>query len=403
VTPNLAPAVESETPAAGCPVQWVADLASSAETAAPAFADVEGGPDPKQVREFFELYKQHSTLTDAEWRLRVQNVISEIAETGTYVHTSEELTVGARLAWRHNTRCIGKLYWRGLTVRDFRDVTDAEGIAKGCLDHGEFVFNKGRIKPTITIFAPVGPGKPAAQVWNSQLISYAGHRQADGTIVGDPNTAGITDLAKANGWKPAEEGMFDILPLIVETAGGEISVHEVPRELAHEVEIEHPTNEGLAELGLRWWGFPSICDNVLSIGGINYPLAPFTGWYLAPEISARDFSDTYRYNLLPEIATALGIDTSDVRSLWKDRVVIELTSAVLHSFDKAGIRMDDHHTAAAKFHKWTVSEEAKGCPVEAEWAWMVPPISASLSPNFHREFEDVFKLPALIRRPALGS
>jgi nitric oxide synthase oxygenase domain/subunit len=32
---------------------------------------------------------------------------------------------------------------------------------------------------------------------------------------------------------------------------------------------------------------------------------------------------------------------------------------------------------------------------------MVPPISPSLSPNFHREFEDVFKLPAMIRRPAL--
>ena len=60
--------------------------------------------------------------------------------------------------------------------------------------------------------------------------------------------------------------------------------------------------------------------------------------------------------------------------------------------------MDDHHTAAQKFHKWTKSEEKKGCPVEAEWAWMIPPISASLSPNFHREFEDVFKLPALIRR-----
>ena len=72
-----------------------------------------------------------------------------------------------------------------------------------------------------------------------------------------------------------------------------------------------------------------------------------------------------------------------MRSLWKDRAVIELTTAVLHSFDKAGIRMDDHHTAAQKFHKWTKSEEKKGCPVEAEWAWMIPPISGSLSPNFH--------------------
>ena len=81
--------------------------------------------------------------------------------------------------------------------------------------------------------------------------------------------------------------------------------------------------------------------------------------------------------------------------------MVELTAAVLHSYDKAGIRMDDHHTAAQKFHKWTKSEEKKGCPVEAEWSWMIPPISGSLSPNFHEEFEDVFKLPALIRRPPL--
>ena len=402
MTTNLASKQETTPAVTGCLVHWVADLAPTSE---PAQAPVirEGSPDPKEVREFFELYKEHSTLTDAEWRLRVQDVIAEIAETGTYVHTAEELTVGARLAWRHNTRCIGKLYWRGLTVRDLRDVTDAEGIANGCLDHGEFVFNKGRIKPSITIFAPDAPGKPAGKVWNSQLISYAGHRQPDGTIVGDPNTVAITDLAKKHGWAPAKEGLFDILPIIVETGDGAISVHDVPQGLAHEVEIEHPSIPGLGELGLRWWGFPSISDNVLSIGGINYPCAPFTGWYLAPEISARDFTDTYRYNLLPEIAEALGIDTSDVRSLWKDKAVIELTAAVLHSYDKAGIRMDDHHTAAQKFFKWTQSEESKGCPVEAEWAWMVPPISPSLSPNFHREFEDVFKLPALIRRPALES
>ena len=68
----------------GCPVQWVADLAPTSE---PAQAPVirEGSPDAKEVREFFELYKQHGTLTDAEWRLRVQDVIAEIAQTGTYV------------------------------------------------------------------------------------------------------------------------------------------------------------------------------------------------------------------------------------------------------------------------------------------------------------------------------
>jgi nitric-oxide synthase len=404
VSTNLASAEAgfTETPAVtGCPVHWVADLATSAPATAPVIT--EGSPDPKEVREFFELYKEHSTLTDAEWRLRVGDVVREIAETGTYTHTIEELTLGARLAWRHNTKCIGKLYWRGLTVRDFRAVTEPEAIVEGCLDHTAFVHNKGRIKPSITIFAPNGPGKPAAQVKNSQLISYAGHRQADGSFIGDPNTAALTELAKEHGWAPQVEGRFDILPLIVETGDGHVSVHEVPQELAHEVEIEHPTLGGLKDLGLRWWGFPTISDNVLSIGGIHYPLAPFTGWYLAPEISARDFCDTHRYNLLPEIAESFGIDTSDVRSLWKDRALIELTAAVLHSYDKAGIRMDDHHTAAQKFHKWTKSEEKKGCPVEAEWSWMIPPISGSTSPNFHETFEDVFRLPNLIRRPALDA
>ena len=293
----------------------------------------------------------------------MQDVVAEIAETGTYVHTAEELTVGARLAWRHNTRCIGKLYWRGLTVRDLRDVTDAEGIAEGCLDHGEFVFNKGRIKPTITIFAPTRPASPPRRCGNSQLISYAGHRQAGRDDRRRPDTVAITELAKSHGWAPAKEGPVrhpaddrrdrrrrDQRPRRAARAGAR------GRDRAPDA------SRGLAELGLRWWGFPSISDNVLSIGGINYPCAPFTGWYLAPEISARDFTDTYRYNLLPEIAEALGIDTSDVRSLWKDRAVIELTTAVLHSYDKAGIRMDDHHTAAQKFHKWTQSRRTRAAP-----------------------------------------
>jgi len=400
VSSHLASAPAVTSAVTGCPVHWVADLAATGTETAPQV--VKGAPNANEVREFFELYKEHASLTDAEWRLRVEDVVTEIAETGTYTHTLEELTVGARLAWRHNTRCIGKLYWRGLTVRDFRAVTDPEAIAAGCLDHTAFVHNQGRIKPSITIFAPDGPGRPAAQVRNSQLISYAGHRQEDGNVIGDPATATLTDLAKANGWKTETEGRFDLLPLVVETGNGKVSVHEVPAELAHEVEIEHPTLPGLKALGLRWYGFPTISDNVLSIGGINYPLAPFTGWYLAPEISARDFSDTYRYNLLPEIAEAFGIDTTDTRSLWKDRAMIELTTAVLHSYDQAGIRMDDHHTAAQKFHKWTQSEYKKGCPVEAEWRWMIPPVSGSASLLFHETYEDVFRLPNLIRRPPIS-
>ena len=198
--------------------------------------------------------------------------------------------------------------------------------------------------------------------------------------------------------------MFDILPLIVETADGKVSVHEVPTELAHEVEIEHPTIEGLAELGLRWWGFPSICDNVLSIGGINYPLAPFTGWYLAPEISARDFTDTYRYNLLPEIARG-----ARHRDLRRALAVEGPRGAGDDDRGAALLRQGRHPHGRPPHGRPEVPQvdrprrrrrAARSRPSGPGWSRRC---RASLSPNFHREFEDVFKLPALIRRPALDA
>ena len=152
-----------------------------------------------------------------------------------------------------------------------------------------------------------------------------------------------------------------MLPLIIETPDGELSAHPVPDDVVWEIDLEHPTLPGFKDLGLKWYGFPSIANKGMTIGGITYPTSPFTGWYLAPELSARDFSDEYRYNLLPEIAESFGIDTSDRRSLWQDRAVIELTTAVLHSYDSAGMRMDDHYTATEKFQKW-VEAEAKPRP-----------------------------------------
>ena len=103
--------------------------------------------------------------------------------------------------------------------------------------------------------------------------------------------------------------------------------------------------------------------------------------------------------MLPEIAESFGIDTSDRRSLWKDRAVIELTTAVLHSYDQAGMRMDDHYTATEKFQKWVKAEAKKGREVEAEWTWMIPPISASLTPVFHQEYSNVEKLPNFVQSP----
>lgn len=39
---------------------------------------------------------------------RLVEVNLDIDETGTYTHTSEEIEIGARLAWRNSGKCIGR-------------------------------------------------------------------------------------------------------------------------------------------------------------------------------------------------------------------------------------------------------------------------------------------------------
>jgi nitric oxide synthase oxygenase domain/subunit len=51
----------------------------------------------------------------------------------------------------------------------------------------------------------------------------------------------------------------------------------------------------------------------LTIGGVQYPLAPFNGWYMGTEIGARNLADADRYDMLPTVAARLGLDTSRSR------------------------------------------------------------------------------------------
>ncbi len=91
---------------------------------------------------------------------RLWHVRREIEVTGTYWHTPAELEFGARVAWRNSSRCIGRLYWNSLRVRDRRGVTAASGIAAESVLHLREATNGGRIRPVITIFAPDAPGRP---------------------------------------------------------------------------------------------------------------------------------------------------------------------------------------------------------------------------------------------------
>jgi nitric-oxide synthase len=143
---------------------------------------------------------------------------------------------------------------------------------------------------------------------------------------------------------------------------------------------------------------------VLRIGGVEFPCAPFNGWYMGTEIGSRDLGDTHRYDQLPVIAHKMGLDRSRDSTLWKDRALVELNAAVLHSFSQAGVRIVDHHRASSEFMEFAAREMKAGRAVSADWSWIVPPMSSSATPVFHHLWQDRSLLPDYIpATPPKGS
>ncbi|GJF01739.1 nitric oxide synthase oxygenase [Pseudonocardia sp. D17] len=354
--------------------------------------------DPDEALEFLEQF--HAEQPDAageRYERRREAVLEEIASTGTYRHTSRELAFGAQVAWRNSARCIGRLYWKTLHVRDRRHLTAPSDVAAECIEHLREATRGGRIRSTITVFAPDVPERPGPRIHNEQLIRYAGHRLPDGIVRGDPRLADFTDLVERLGWRrPEPRGRFDVLPLLVSGPDGRPQLFDLPEDAVLEVPLTHPDLAWFADLRLRWHAVPAISNMPLVVGGVRYPAAPFNGWYLNTEIGARNLADDDRYDLLPAVARRMGLDTSSVRTLWRDRALVELTRAVQHSFDAAGVTMADHHTESERFLIHVEKEEKAGRSCPADWTWIVPPLSGGQTKVFHRYYDD----PRPDERPA---
>jgi nitric-oxide synthase len=255
--------------------------------------------------------------------LRLKAVRAEIEATGTYTHTAAELAYGAKVAWRNASRCIGRLYWNSMLVLDRRNTHSADRMFEDLVTHlriaggssrvdpdtgaEELGAGNGQMRPTISIFPPAVPGKPYARIWNEQLIRYAGYRNDDGTVTGDPRYVDFTEAMTERGWRGKRES-FDVLPVALETPADGVRLYELPDAAVVEVPIGHPDFRWFDELGLRWHAVPAIANMRLSIGGVNYPCAPFNGWYMGAEIGARNLADQDRYDLLPALAVRLGLD-----------------------------------------------------------------------------------------------
>ncbi len=351
------------------------------------------------VRNFLELYWAEATPAGLLSR-RLEEVRAELAHYGTYRQTTDEIAYGAKLAWRNNTRCIGRLHWRSLEVRDLRHLVSADEVFEACVEHIRLAINGGKIKPIISVFAPSQVGVAGPRIWNPQLIRYAGFRQSNGSILGDPRNEELTRAIQELGWKTNMEGSFTVLPLVIQMPGERPRVFELPRDAVHEVPIRHPNYDWFVDLKLKWHALPAVSDMGLEIGGVIYPAAPFNGWYMNTEIAARNLSDTDRYNALPMIARRMGLEMKSDRGLWKDRAIVELNVAILHSFAESGFTMVDHHTAARQFVAHIEREEREGRVTHAEWSWIVPPLSGSCTPVFHRTYPNQEVTPRFFYQPA---
>jgi nitric-oxide synthase, bacterial len=341
---------------------------------------------------FLELFARETSIPTNALEARRREVVRELRRFGHYDHTAEELAFGARVAWRNHANCIGRLYWKSLEVRDYRHIEHPDDMAPLIFDHMTDAMGDGRIKSIISIFPAARPTVSPTWIENRQIAQHAGYLRRNDRIVGDPLNIEFTRIVTALGWQePQPQSEFDLLPLLIRGSDGRRYLYNIPESCISQIPIQHPRYEKFGDLGIKWYTVPCISDMTLTIGGIDYPCAPFNGWYMSTEIASRNLVDEFRYNRLPDVGHVLGLDMSD--PIWQDEALVELNRAVIHSFREAGVTIVDHHTASSHYVDFMRTERMADRIPSGDWAWIVPPISPAACPTFHLEMTNLRDVP----------
>ena len=336
--------------------------------------------------------------TELNWtyetkRKRLFAVKTEISATGTYTHTPEELEIGARLAWRNNSKCVGRISWNTLQVRDCRHVSDnPRKVFNECVEHLKIATGGTNIQSVMTVFRPQSSSEIfGMRFWSSQFVRYAGYvNESTGQILGDPANVSITKLLiERELWiPPTKKSAFDVLPLVLRFPNNEHPfVYELPKEVVHEIKIEHPDFPSMKDLGLKWAAVPAITNFMMNLGGIKYPCAPFNGWFLSTEV-VRNLIE--RYDVTNLLAPILGINLDD--KLIKAKVSLELETAILHSFEKEKFTVVDPIGVGESFLTHCKRERKSGRECPAQWSW-IGGLLGSTNPTWHLEMRDFKKCP----------
>lgn len=346
------------------------------------------------AREYLDQIAAELEWPQPKVEKRWSEIAHEIRATGTYTHTFEELEYGAKLAWRNAPKCIGRISWKNLIVRDRRHVVDPDEMFAECVEHLRAATNGGNVEIVLTAFRPKRPGERwGPRIWNSQLIRYAGYPLPEGGVLGDRANLDLTAAIRRLGWEPpAEPTDFDVLPLAIDVPGHEPKLYRLDPSDVLEVPLSHPAYPAFAELGLKWMAVPAIANFRMEIGGVDYGCLPFNGWFMGTEI-ARNLWEEKRYDRAEEIAHALGLDTSSEATLWRDRAFLELNAAIVHSFQQARVTLVDHQTASRQFMIHDLREKKAGRECPAQWSWVAPAAGGSTTPVWHHEMRDFHLRP----------
>ncbi|KAL9630487.1 MAG: hypothetical protein Q9204_004698, partial [Flavoplaca sp. TL-2023a] len=330
-----------------------------------------------------------STVTD-----RDGNVSTGLAG-GTWYQHPKELEYGLRASWRNARRCIMRSEHEHLALVDLRRVQSSREMARTIVKGVQKAFNRGHILPTTFVFPPRAPGKRGPMIWNHQIMAFAGYREDDGSILGDPGNVELTDRMIEFGWMPPLiKTRWDFLPLVTMAENDAPYMMELPAELRRTVQITHPRYEKeFRELSLQWVSAPALSRLGFDIGGNQYTASPFIGWFMDSEIGVRNLADTFRYNALPGIVRALGLSPepgTDLEDLPEymhmvalSRAQAELNFAVYYSYLHDHVTMVDTLSSSIEYMNFDQDRAAEvGFRLPADPYWLAPP-QGSLVPLWH--------------------
>ena len=192
--------------------------------------------------------------------------------------------------------------------------------------------------PMVSVFAPDTPWRPGPRIRNDQLVRYAGYAEP-GRVLGDRRYVDFTTAVCRLGWRPPT-GRTRVRQAAAGGADRRTRGSRCSRCRATScARCRWSTRScrGSRRSGLRWHAVPVI-SNCGCASAASPTRRRRTTACTSARRSARTCSPTTpRTGSRGVIAERLGLDTTSERTLWRDRAVVELNRAVVHSFDAAGV------------------------------------------------------------------